>query len=255
MIRSKKNTNTANIKRPLWISLAVALLLAAATMSLTSCHNQPKPEETEQDSTISNEQKLADLEAQKAVAEKEYAEALQAAEKAQAEADQKAKIAKKKGTKEAKAEADEAQKKADKLKADADAKGARVDELDEEIIQLKMIMAGVDEETYTPKTENAAKKEKKSAVNTENKTKNSSESQKVTEASLQKDFETILAKWKNGKNSKQKANQFCTGTLGIRIKNNDPYTTLEQNFKSLDKENKSEMINHMRNFKFSSDEE
>ena len=253
MITSEKNIKKGNHKRQLWMTLAAVLLLAAVTVLQTSCHNQPKPENTEQDSTITDEQKLADLEAKKAVAEKEYAEALQAAEKAQAEADRKAKIAKKKGTKEAKSEAEEAQKKADELKADADAKGERVKQIDMEIAKLKQ--TDEDEETDTPQTTAAAKKDKKSTANKDEKTTNNTESPKVTEASLQKDFETISTKWKNGKNSKQKANQFCTGTLGLRIKNNDPYTAMEQHFKSLDKESKSEMINLMRNFKFSSDEE
>lgn len=236
----------------MWVTVTAMLLFAAATLSLTSCHNQPKPENTEQDSTITDEQKLAELEAQKAVADKEYADALQAAEQAQAEADQKATIAKKKGTKEAKAEADEAQKKADELKADADAKGERVKQLDTEITQLKMKLAGVEEETDTPQT-TPANTDKKSAVSTDKQTTNKTENPKVTEERLQKDFESIIASWKNGKNSKQKANQFCTGVLGLRMKNNDPYTTLEQHFKSLDNDKKSEMINLMRNFKFTGD--
>lgn len=254
MVKSEKNTKERNSKRPLWMTLAAVLLLATGTVSTTSCHNQPKPEETEQDSAITDKQKLADLEAEKAIAEKEYADALQAAEQAQAEADQKAKIAKKKGTKEAKAEADEAQKKADELKADADAKGEKVKQLDMEITHLKMKLAGVEEETDTPQT-TPANTDKKSAVSTDKQTTNKTENPKVTEERLQKDFESIIASWKNGKNSKQKANQFCTGTLGLKMRNNDPYSMMEQHFKSLDKEQKSEMITQMRNFKFSSDKE
>ena len=251
MVTSEKNTLKGNYKSPLWITLSAMLLLAAATVSLTSCHNQPKPEETEQDSAITDEQKLADLEAEKAVAEKEYADALQAAEQAQADANQKAKIAKKKGTKEAKAEADEAQKKADELKADADAKGERVKQLDMEITQLKMKLAG-DEGSID---EDDATIDQKANTNKNKKKNNPAENDKLKGEKLSKDFHTILNNWKNGKNSMQKANQFCTGTIGIRIKNNDPYTTLEQHFNGLDNDKKSEMINHMRNFKYTGDKE
>lgn len=243
------------LKSQLMIALVTIMMLGAGTVSLTSCHNQPKPEETEQDSTITDEQKLADLEADLAIAQKEYDDALKLANNAQSEADQKAKIAKKKGTKEAKAEAEEAQKKADELKADANAKGEKVKQLESEISQLKMKLAGEDEESETPQTTATAKPEKKSVVNTEKKTTTLTENPKVTEERLQKDFETIIANWKNGKNSKQKANQFCTGTLGLKIRNNDPYAMMEQHFKSLDKDKKSEMVNDMRNFKFTSDKE
>lgn len=252
MVTSEKNTLKGNYKRPLWITFAAVLMLAATTLSMTSCHNQPKPEDTKQDSTITDEQKLADLEAEKAVAEKEFAAALQAAEQAQADADQKAKIAKKKGTKEAKAEADEAQKKADELKADADAKGKRVKQLDMEISQLKMKLAG-DEGSID---EDDAAADQKATVD-KNKKKNNitEENDKLKGEKLSKDFHTILNNWKNGKNSMQKANQFCTGTIGIRIKNNDPYTTLEQHFNGLDNDKKAEMIDHMRNFKYTGDKE
>ena len=135
------------------------------------------------------------------------------------------------------------------------AKGEKVKQLESEISQLKMKLAGEDEESETPQTTATAKPEKKSVVNTEKKTTTLTENPKVTEERLQKDFETIIANWKNGKNSKQKANQFCTGTLGLKIRNNDPYAMMEQHFKSLDKDKKSEMVNDMRNFKFTSDKE
>lgn len=254
MVTSEKNALKTNRKSQLMITLAAMLLLATATVSLTSCHNQPKQENTEQDSAITNEQKLAKLEADLEIAQKEYYDALKLADDAQAEADHKAKIAKKKGTKEAKAEAKEAQKKADELKADADAKGEKVKELESEISQLKIEMEDEVEETKTPTTA-TPKTEKKAVADNEKKTTDNTETPKLSKERLQKDFETISTKWKNGKNSKQKANQFCTGTLGLKLRNNDPYTMMEQHFKSLDNEKKNEMIEQMRNFKFSSDDD
>ena len=253
MVTTEKNALKTNRKSLLTTTLSAVLMLATATVSLTSCHNQPKPENTEQDSAITNEQKLAKLEADLEIAQKEYYDALKLADDAQAEADHKAKIAKKKGTKEAKAEAKEAQKKADELKADADAKGEKVKELESEISQLKMELDDEEEETETPTT--TPKTEKKAVADNEKKTTDNTGTPKLSKERLQKDFETISTKWKNGKNSKQKANQFCTGTLGLKLRNNDPYAMMEQHFKSLDNEKKSEMIELMRNFKFSSDDD
>ncbi len=66
-----------------------------------------------------------------------------------------------------------------------------------------------------------------------------------------------MSNWKSGKNSKQKANQFCTGELGHGLKaGSDPFKTIENHFKSLTSNKKrSEMIKKMDEFHYSGDKD
>ena len=80
------------------------------------------------------------------------------------------------------------------------------------------------------------------------------EAERLKEEQVMKDFRSIITSWKNGKNSKQRANQFCTGELGLRT-GSDPYRTLENHFKSLNLNKKTEMVNNMRVFKYTGDKD
>ena len=80
------------------------------------------------------------------------------------------------------------------------------------------------------------------------------EAERLKEEQVMKDFRSIITSWKNGKNSKQRANQFCTGELGLRT-GSDPYRTIENHFKSLNINKKTEMVNNMRVFKYTGDKD
>ena len=80
------------------------------------------------------------------------------------------------------------------------------------------------------------------------------EAERLKEEQVMKDFRSIITSWKNGKNSKQRANQFCTGELGLRT-GSDPYRTIENHFKSLNLNKKTEMVNNMRVFKYTGDKD
>ncbi len=247
-----KNIFKNKQKNTLTLTLAAALLFAAVTLLFSACHNQPQPENTED--SITDTQTLADLEAQLATAKQDYADAMKQADSAQAIAGQKAAIAKKKGTKQAKTDAEEAQKQADQLKADADEKGERVKQLEMEISQLKMKLSGEEETSAEQAPAITADNGNTANQNTENASAKKANSAQA-EAQIAKDFEAILNQWKNGKNSTQKANQFCTGALGIKIANKDSYATIEQHFNSLDNNQKNDLVEQMRNFKFTGDKE